>query len=607
MLLFIEGHQYKPGHKVGENKPALTVEKILQGVDVLKKDIASYKKKKKKKIQLNYVGYCYSKVAEDIVFFLPKVVKTGKENTIFGASPEGIIDLIDQAGDKFTEEIGKFLSELAVRIYQAINVYRQTHKSSDNILQSEHQKESTGKRQQFNTLLDVILALRDFNKNNQEYFTFIAKNVHSGYNKINWNKTIAKSQAIVQNGTPVYMNPVNRKKTINFDEELLIIYFSILNYIRENYSFAFTVNIRYPLISPEQLENAYIARRTGIRRLKQIKYKYFSDKARKIWELCYAFFDHKMAMNRPTEDYDYLLAKNFQSIFQAMNDALIADNETEPLRNKLFGKTKDSLLDHLFIGKGLVEPPGYPAEKTYYIGDSKYYKFGTKLSNDTIEKQFRYAKEVKKCTVARTRNKDLPRLRDCKLTKGCNPVPNFFISARIPKEKDNNKFSFDDNNLKVQEKVRFSHNKNIGLFDRDTLFLHHYDVNFSFIVKLYGCDNKSRQAAWREDIRRQIRNDCQKTLNCLYEFYTLRPLEGKDWQQFIRENFKRLNGKLYRPNPITNPDCLVLALMKDNETDWEKLGVTSKTVSHEVAQNGKLLQDLETHFEVSQFELRGII
>ena len=46
-----------------------------------------------------------------------------------------------------------------------------------------------------NTLLDVIIALRDFNRNNQDYFTFIAKNVHSGYNRINWSKTIASSQA----------------------------------------------------------------------------------------------------------------------------------------------------------------------------------------------------------------------------------------------------------------------------------------------------------------------------------------------------------------------------------------------------------------------------
>ena len=58
----------------------------------------------------------------------------------------------------------------------------------------------------------MIIALRDFNRNNQDYFTFVAKNVHSGYNKINWNKTIASAQAIIQNGSPVYIEPVNRKK-----------------------------------------------------------------------------------------------------------------------------------------------------------------------------------------------------------------------------------------------------------------------------------------------------------------------------------------------------------------------------------------------------------
>ena len=243
MLLFIEGYPYSLNDIVKDN---LTVRDIL-------KDVVSIPVKEDK-YSFGYVGYCYSKAAKDVVFFLPKVVLTGEINkesgddTIFGASPQEIIDFeSDTVKAKFTEEGCKeykeFLSTLSIWIYRTISVYRQTH--NDNILESkEYLSESRGKKQKHNTLLDVIIALRDFNRNNQDYFTFVVKNVHSGYNKINWNKTMALSQAIIQSGSPVYIEPVNRKKMVNFDEELLVIYFSILNYIRETHGFSFEINIQ---------------------------------------------------------------------------------------------------------------------------------------------------------------------------------------------------------------------------------------------------------------------------------------------------------------------------------------------------------------------------
>lgn len=248
MLLFIEGYPYNLNDTVRDN---LTVRDVL-------KDVVSVPEKEGQ-YTFGYVGYCYSKAAKDVIFFLPKVVLTGEQNeesdddTIFGASPQEIIDFeSEKIKSKFTEEGCKeykeFLSTLSIWVYRTISVYKQTH--NDNILESkDYQTESRGRKQKHNTLLDVIIALRDFNRNNQDYFTFIAKNVHSGYNRINWSKTIASSQAFIQDGTPVYVNPVNRKKMVNFDEELLVIYFSILNYICETHGFSFEINIHYQLIS----------------------------------------------------------------------------------------------------------------------------------------------------------------------------------------------------------------------------------------------------------------------------------------------------------------------------------------------------------------------
>ena len=86
-----------------------------------------------------------------------------------------------------------------------------------------------------NTFLDILLSLIQFNKDNKSFFFFVLKNLHSGLNKINWTRTISTTSAIIQGGDAIYLNPVNKKRKINFDEELLVIFFSILNYIGDTY------------------------------------------------------------------------------------------------------------------------------------------------------------------------------------------------------------------------------------------------------------------------------------------------------------------------------------------------------------------------------------
>lgn len=607
MLLFIEGYPYVLNDIV---RDGLTVRDIL-------KDVVSVPEKEKQ-YAFGYVGYCYSKAAKDVIFFLPKVVLTGEQNeennedTIFGASPQDIIDFeSEDIKSKFTEEGCKeykdFLSTLSIWIYRTISVYKQTH--NDNILESkEYQAESRGKKQKYNTLLDVIIALRDFNRKNQDYFTFIVKNVHSGYNRIDWRKTITSSRSFIQNGVPVYLEPVNRRKMVNFDEELLVIYFSILNYISETHGFSFEINIHYPLLCADKLKNVYIKKNLGCRRLKQIKYKYFSDKALRIWDLCYAFFDreYKISMNRQSEDY--LLAKDFEHIFEVMIDDLVGGNDKEKLPKELTEQKDGKLVDHMFIGQGLIEQSDLPAELTYYIGDSKYYKRSKNdrilLGEKSIYKQYTYARNVIQWNMNLfldgTENGDQPQLRDA-LTEGYNPIPNFFISARIPNKKTGeSKFlSFDDRELKAQDGgIQLNRQFENRLFDRDTLLLCYYDVNFLYIVSLYGRNNKSAQAVWREYVRKEFRNKIQDTLNRLYTFRTIQPREGMDCYQFIKNHFRSLNGKLYRPKSDSN--YLVLALMKDEEARiWKSLNIKSATLERENDTNKDLLDALQTHFHVS--------
>ena len=608
MLLFIEGYPYNLNAIV---KDGLSVRDIL-------KDVVSVPVKEEY-YAFGYVGYCYSKAAKDVIFFLPKVVLTGERNeengddTIFGAAPHDIIDFSsDSIIEKFTEEGSKeykeFLSTLSIWIYRTISVYKETH--NDNILESkEYQGESRGKKIKHNTLLDVIIALRDFNKDNQDYFTFIAKNVHTGVNKIQWQKTITSTNPIFLKGQPVYTDPVNRKKMVNFDEELLIIFFSILNYIKEEHGFSFYMNINYQLISHDTIKRSYIGKNYGCRRLKQIKYKYFSDKALRIWDLCYAFFDreYKISINRQAEDF--LLAKDFDHIFEVMIDTLIGGEDKNKLPKELTEQRDGKLVDHMFIGQGLIEQSNLPAELTYYIGDSKYYKRSKNdtvvLGDKSIYKQYTYAKNVIQWNMNLflddSDDGEQPQLRDA-LTEGYNPIPNFFISARIPNKKEGSKFlSFDDAQLVEQANgVQFNRQFENRLFDRDTLLLCHYDVNFLYIVSLYGRANKSKQATWRDYVRKNFRQKIQETFNKLYTFRTIQPRAGKDCYQFLKENFSQLNGKLYRSK--SNKNYLVLALMRgddDSKALWQSLSLRQASIEKEIAENDSIITNLQSHFYVS--------
>ena len=609
MLLFIEGYPYNLDAIV---KDGLSIREIL-------KDVVSVPVKEDN-YAFGYVGYCYSKTAKDVIFFLPKVVLTGEHNdenvadTIFGATPQDIIDFnSDSIKLKFTEEGCKeykeFLSTLSIWIYRTITVYKETH--NDNILEpKEYQGESRGKKVKHNTLLDVIIALRDFNKNNQDYFTFIAKNIHSGFNKIQWQKTITSTNPIFMKGQPIYSDPVNRKKMVNFDEELLVIFFSILNYIREEHGFSFDINIHYQLISPKKIKRSYIDKNLGCRRLKQIKYKYFSDKALRIWDLCYAFFDreYKISINRQAEDF--LLAKNFNLIFEAMIDTLISGEDKQKLPKELTDQRDGKLVDHMFIGQGLIEQSNLPAELTYYLGDSKYYKRSkddtTVLGDKSIYKQYTYAKNVIQWNMNLflddNDDGEQPQLRDS-LTEGYNPIPNFFISARIPNKKEGKKFlSFDEAQLETQANgIQFNRQFENRLFDRDTLLLCHYDVNFLYIVSLYGRANKSKQAAWREYVRKEFREKIQDTFNQLYTFRTIQPRDGMDCYRFLKENFSQLNGKLYRSK--ANKNYLVLALMKcddNSKSIWNSLNVRQASIEQEMTDNEAVLKNIRSHFYVSE-------
>ena len=525
MRILIEEYQYNVSD----------VHDVLYGIDPMENVEG--------KVSIHYVGYYYNALLGDCVFILPKVLLRdvdGKELAFGKYQPYDIIN--PEGQEKLTKEERDFLYGFAVWIYRAIVVYK-NDKSNDSTIVYQKMINQVGgsSKRKSNTFLDILLSLIQFNKDNKSFFFFVLKNLHSGLNKINWTRTISTTSAIIQGGDAIYLNPVNKKRKINFDEELLVIFFSILNYIGDTYGFPKEINCNFDLIKGKQFEkyrNGY-----GKVRLNQIKYKYFSDKALQLWKLCYAFFDKSHHIYVNTSQKEYLLVKSFHIVFEAIIDALVGDN---PLPDGMDKKQEDGkIVDHLFTAKSLINDE---SSNTYYIGDSKYYKMGNELGKESIYKQYTYARNVIQWNLDIFNSGRKPesgiKLRDDE-TEGYNIIPNFFISATMDE-----KFRYAIDGIKETDR---KNNRYISkqfqnrLFDRDTLLLFHYDVNFLFVVALYGRNGQGEKKVWRDKVRKMFRKEIQQMLNSKFDFYAVTAKEGVSGVEYIQDHFQQLLGKIFTP------------------------------------------------------------
>lgn len=575
MRILIEEYKYK----------AQDVKETIHGLDVLE-DIEGH-------VSVNYVGYYFNSHPNvyDCVFILPKVlleVKDGEELVFGQYRPEDIICVNENT--LMTEVQKNFIYDFSVWIYRAIVVFYNDKRNDTSIVYHKKIAQvNKGRKQRNNTFLDILLSMLQFCEDNQQFFMYIIKNMHAGFNKINWTRTIARTNAMVQDNSAIYVNPINKKKQINFDEELLVIFFSILNYIHERYGFMVNINCNYELIKGRRFQsylNGY-----GKIRLQQIKYKYFSDKALQLWHLCYAFFDKAKEVAINIGQKDYLLAKNFNIVFEAIIDELIGETSEVPagLKKQEDGK----MVDHIYTYHGLTT---HKEDKPiYYIGDSKYYKRNNPIGKESVAKQFTYARNVIQWNLNLFMNGDdkdedwkkdwnqfreVPKLRDDE-TEGYNVIPNFFISATMEKD-----LSYRDNVRPTEKNDKFFTSEQFfnRLFDRDTLLVCHYDVNFLFVVSLYALNNRSKKDAWKRKVRKMFREQIQEILQKNYQFYVMTSLSGEDGKRYIKTHFQDVLGKIYAP--YENTDYFSLALEhKDTEN------------------NEKLLQQLRKYFYVVECEL----
>lgn len=525
MILFFEGKDYKRSllDSIFGNEHARVISR-----GNLKDD----------KAVLDCVGYYYDPT-QSHVFILPKVFNIGGKGF-------GCIDLTDDSPVKVSDSDARtlkdngwrpeLLTELPIYLYQAIEKYRK--REIDNISTEKDSVQSvmsSKKGKNETSLMDVILSLRDFYDENQGLFVLIYKQAHSGYNKVSWNKTIRTQQPVIKDRKVIYPFIVNRRKGINFDEELLVLFFNTLRYINNEYHFNFNIDQPYSLLSDSEFKRT-LERGAVSRKLKSIRNNYFNEKLVLLWELLFAFASKVENVRDAKEKEEYLLVRDFNNVFEDMIDVLLGDSDAP---RSLVKQQDGKIVDHLFKGLSLTTDK----RKVYYVGDSKYYKENAAPKGDSLFKQYTYAKNIIQTQLNWYHN-DKPHLkyRD-ELTEGYNITPNFYISGRVEKN-----YGFTSAELHLQD-IEFDKNYQFKnrVFDRDTLFLRMYDVNFLFALYAYVNRSQSIRNKFKAEAKDVFRRDFIKYIDAEYDFYLLKQRGEEKIQDLVNKHFRELNGKAFCP------------------------------------------------------------
>jgi len=545
----------------------ILIEGEYYNIDLLKELLGGkFYLSKGEKGLIDHVGYLHSN-SNEIIYLLPKVfvdrygMLLSLYSTTFLAENKLENILITKSDYNWTNYLlvifYKSLSEFKRRYYDTSIIENEKAISLDTTLGDEEY-----------SFLDLILSLVNFHKKNKTLITFKRKEQKSKKNRnVNWNNTVQKNiPFFTENNVPLYFDTINHCKIKDSEEILLTIYFSVLNYINLTYNFNIPIDTSFNLFKGKAFTQLL---EKGLKQLKVIKHNYFSDSFLQLYKLLELFFSKSSQAKSKRDLNEFIMVRNYELVFEDMIDRLFSDDPSslESSSNvslKMLKEQKDGkIVDHLFEHNALIDTD----ENIYYIGDSKYYKSANTIGQHSIYKQFTYAKNVIQFNIdllndnKRINNK--LRYRDS-ITEGYNITPNFFIQGEI-----NNDLDVENPNL-ILDITRgkkgiesSSHFKN-RLFDRDTLFVHYYKINFLYVLKAYSEKNQTKLDKFKNDCKRHFRTDIINYLNnSSYKFYYKEFETAELLIQFVSQNFKLLNGRCYRSE--SKPLKLIIADSLDNE------------------------------------------
>jgi len=508
------------------------------------------------------VGYYHSFEKNSLVFMLPKVFMENKEKTVFGCEKIELVDLIKNESVKHKTQYN-WVRQLSIYFYNSLSEFRKRSKDTSIIHDTETFELNTNLGDKEYSFLDLLLSFVNFYKKNKQQILFKhIEFISNQAKKPKWEKTIRKSLPIFTNEkNPIYIEITNRKKTINTEEELLTYFFSILNHLNKEHNLNLKIDKTFNLIKGKAFDTLCL---NGSAKLRKIKYRYFNDTLKKMYGLCELYFSQfdKSSIKRKREDF--LAISNYNLVFEDMVDKLFS-NELNNLEvdgitiDKLKHNDDGKIIDHIYDYKSLID-----TSDIFYIGDSKYYKSDNTAGKVSKYKQFTYAKNVIQFNIDLLNKNNQNhignlRYRD-EISEGYNISPNFFIYGYI-----DDVSSYDTHSITKKGSPISSYHFIERLFDRDTLFVHQYKINFLYVLKAYTNFNESEIQIFRKEVKETFRNHFLDFFNdrkeCYFEFYES-ILNKTEFSDFIEKDFKRLNGKCF----CTIDNRLLLAKHMDDTT-----------------------------------------
>lgn len=508
------------------------------------------------------VGYYHSYERGELVYMLPKVFMADRETTVFGIPKDKLINLQNSEAYKHEREYD-WIRQTSIYFYNSLLEFKNRNKDSSIVQTSLSSNLYTNINDKEYSYLDLVLSFVNFYKKNKNYVRFKQiEYVSQQARKPNWEKTIRKSLPFITNsGRPVYSMYSDRKKVVNTEEELITYFFSILNHFVESHGLHIKLDKSFPMLTGprfQQLQNH------GLLKLKKIKYRYFNDVLRKMYHLCEIYFSKTDKSSIRKKKEEFISVNNYNQVFEDMVDKLFSDKiENRTTRDGLSLKSlkyneDGKIVDHVFDYQSLID-----TSNIFYIGDSKYYKSGSKAGKLSKYKQFTYAKNVIQYNIDLLSNeqedekyyKPNIRYRDS-ITEGYNITPNFFIYGYIKNYKD-----FDKSGLQEKDEIVKSYHFEDRFFDRDTLFVHQYEINFLYVLKAYSKFGSQTIEGFREETKKKFRNNFIKFFSnedkSSFKFYEYK---GNDFERFVENNFREINGKSF----VTKQNKLILAKFSED-------------------------------------------
>lgn len=511
------------------------------------------------------VGYYHSYQKGELVYMLPKVFMADSQETVFGISKTDLLNLEQSETFKHKDEYN-WIRQVSVYFYNSLLEFKRRNRFTSIIQSSLSSNLNTNIGKQEYSYLDLLLSFVNFYKKNKSNILF--KHIEFKSQQVknpNWERTISKSTPLIsQDKQPIYNIYRNKKKVVNTEEELMVYFFSILNHFNIEHNLYLQIDKSYEIIKGSQFK---LLQKNGLSKLRKIKYRYFNDTLKKMYRLCEIYFSQTDISSISRKKEEFISVNNYNLVFEDMIDKLFTDPIIEKkttdgtsLKNLKYNDD-GKIIDHVFDYQSILD-----TSDIFYIGDSKYYKSDNIAGKVSKYKQFTYAKNIIQYNIdllnetGKYYTENL-RYRD-DLTEGYNITPNFFIYGYI-----NDYKNFDKTELNAKGDIVKSFHFENRLFDRDTLFVHQYKINFLYVLKSYTQFGKQTIEKFRTETKTMFRKNFidffsnkDKSKFELYE-YQLENIED-----FIETNFRLLNGKCFK----TIDNKLIIAKY-DSDTILDKL------------------------------------